>query len=52
MDGMEHNEGLFMFSKVGHGLGKLTQCDIQREEWLQARLFVLKNCDEVRPFLE
>ena len=49
---MEPTGGLSVFSKVGRGLGKMTQCEIEMEEWLQAWLYVLKTCDKVQPFIE
>ena len=48
----ESSEGLSIFKKISRTLGKGTPCELAKEEWLQARFYVLKNCDEIHPFLK
>ncbi|XP_052189903.1 uncharacterized protein LOC127799721 [Diospyros lotus] len=51
-DGVKTIGGLSVFTQTGRALGKATQCELGREEWSQARLYVLKNCDEIQSFIE
>ncbi|XP_058009289.1 uncharacterized protein LOC131183161 [Hevea brasiliensis] len=44
--------GLSIFSKVGRGLGASKTRDLDTQEWEQAYIYVLKNCDEVQPYIE
>ncbi|XP_058006762.1 uncharacterized protein LOC131182131 [Hevea brasiliensis] len=44
--------GLSIFSKVGRGLGASKTHDLDTQEWEQAHIYVLKNCDEVQPYIE
>ncbi|XP_057993145.1 uncharacterized protein LOC131174101 [Hevea brasiliensis] len=44
--------GLSIFSKVGRGLGASKTRDLDTQEWEQAHIYVLKNCDEVQPYIE
>ncbi|XP_057999327.1 uncharacterized protein LOC131178387 [Hevea brasiliensis] len=44
--------GLSIFSKVGHGLGVSKTRVLDTQEWEQAHIYVLKNCDEVQPYIE
>ncbi|XP_059292571.1 uncharacterized protein LOC132046040, partial [Lycium ferocissimum] len=44
--------GLSLFCKYGKTLGAPKQCDIEADELEQAHIYILKNCDEVLPFLE
>ncbi|XXG54137.1 hypothetical protein AAC387_Pa03g2094 [Persea americana] len=45
------HQGLSLFSKNCHPLGKGEYGYIDDKAWEQARIYVLKNCDEVLPFL-
>ncbi|XP_021743330.1 uncharacterized protein LOC110709416 isoform X2 [Chenopodium quinoa] len=44
-------EGLSIFAPSGVSLGKEKSKCLTQEEWEKARDYVLKNCDEVQPFL-
>ncbi|XP_021739803.1 uncharacterized protein LOC110706214 isoform X4 [Chenopodium quinoa] len=44
-------EGLSIFAPSGVPLGKENSKCLTQEEWEKARDYVLKNCDEVQPFL-
>ena len=46
----EHKSNLLIFSQLGRALGSGMTRDLHMDEWEQARLFVLKNCDAVQPF--
>lgn len=45
------HQGLSLFSKNCRPLGKGEYGYIDDKAWEQARIYVLKNCDEVLPFL-
>lgn len=51
-DDVESNGKLPYFEQNGRALGKDTLRDLTDEEWEQARLYVLNNCDEIVPFIE
>uniref|UniRef100_A0A803NB70 DUF4218 domain-containing protein n=1 Tax=Chenopodium quinoa TaxID=63459 RepID=A0A803NB70_CHEQI len=46
------DEALPIFSHPGRGLGAPTVIDVPKSELDQAHNYILKNCDEVQPFLE
>ncbi|KAH0722630.1 hypothetical protein KY290_005286 [Solanum tuberosum] len=44
--------GLSIFCQPGRTLGAKTPCELEADELEQAHIYILKNCDEVLPFLE
>ena len=46
------NEGLSIFKCMGRTIGKATSRVLKTEEWSQAHLYVLSNCEEVTPVIE
>ena len=46
------NGGLTIFKCMGRTIGKSTSRVLGTEEWSQAHLYVLTNCEEVTPFIE
>ena len=51
--GLHTAEGeICIFSHSGRALGSGMTRNLNDDEWLQAHIYVLKNCDEVQPFLE
>ena len=46
------NEGLSIFKCMGRTIGKSTFRVLKIEEWFQAHLYVLTNCEEVMSFIE
>nr|CAN75974.1 hypothetical protein VITISV_028848 [Vitis vinifera] len=44
--------GLTIFKCMGHTIGKSTSHVLSTEEWSQAHLYVLTNCEEVTSFIE
>ena len=46
------NERLGIFKCMGRTIGKSTSRVLKTEEWFQAHLYVLSNCEEVTPFIE
>nr|GLL16865.1 uncharacterized protein LOC110673961 [Ipomoea trifida] len=46
------NAEISIFSKPGRALGAGIARNLSDDEWLQAHIYVLKNCDEVQPFLK
>ena len=46
------NEWLSIFKCMRHTIGKSTSRIFKTEEWSQAHLYVLSNCEEVTPFIE
>ncbi|WMV07748.1 hypothetical protein MTR67_007374 [Solanum verrucosum] len=44
--------GLSLFCQSGKTLGAPKQCNLEANELEQAHIYILKNCDEVLPFLE
>ena len=46
------NEGLSIFKCMGRTIGKSTSRVLKTEEWSQAHLYVLSNCEEVTSFIE
>ena len=52
-DHLQPYEGLPIFSPIGRALGRgYVSRQLSQEEWMQAHLYVLKNCDEVLPYIE
>ncbi|XP_020270974.1 uncharacterized protein LOC109846163 [Asparagus officinalis] len=52
-DNRECNEAqLSIFRHSGRALGAATTRYLDEREWLQAHIYVLKNCDEVQPHIE
>ena len=45
-------EGLSIFKCMRRTIGKSTSHVLKIEEWSQAHLYVLSNCEEVMPFIE
>ncbi|KAG5614293.1 hypothetical protein H5410_014117, partial [Solanum commersonii] len=43
---------LSIFCQPGKTLGAKTPCELEVDELEQANIYILKNCDEVLPFLE
>jgi len=41
-----------MFYQPGSTLGAKEQCELEANELEQAHIYILKNCDEVIPYLE
>ncbi|WCJ26292.1 hypothetical protein M5689_008121 [Euphorbia peplus] len=46
------NIGLSIFSSYGKPLSKGTSKELNYADWKRAQLYVLRNCNEVQPFLE
>ena len=46
------NGGLTIFKCMGRTIGKSTSRVLSTEEWFQAHLYVLTNCEEVTSFIE
>ncbi|KAJ0965088.1 hypothetical protein J5N97_026226 [Dioscorea zingiberensis] len=46
------NGGLSLFSQHGRALGARKHCELEANELELAHIYILKNCDEVLPFLE
>ncbi|WMV40936.1 hypothetical protein MTR67_034321 [Solanum verrucosum] len=46
------NEGLSIFCPPGKILGAKVPCELEANELEQAHIYILKNCDEVIPYLE
>nr|GLL25173.1 uncharacterized protein LOC110631536 [Ipomoea trifida] len=46
------NAEISIFSKSGRALGAGIARNLSDDEWLQAHIYVLKNCDEVQSFLK
>ena len=46
------NGGLTIFKCMRHTIGKSTSRVLSTEEWSQAYLYVLTNCEEVTSFIE
>ena len=46
------DEGLIIFKSIGRALEKSTFCELSSKEWSQAHLYELKNCNDVKPFVE
>ena len=52
-DHLQPYEGLPIFSPIGRAIGRgYVSRQLSQEEWMQAHLYVLKNCDEVLPYIE
>ncbi|XP_020271111.1 uncharacterized protein LOC109846297 [Asparagus officinalis] len=47
-----HKRQLSIFRHSGRALGAATTRYLDEREWLQAHIYVLKNCDEVQPHIE
>ena len=47
-----HDESLAIFSHSGRQLGAQTVRDLEKHELNEAHIYILKNCDEVQPFLK
>ncbi|XP_020249180.1 uncharacterized protein LOC109826563 [Asparagus officinalis] len=47
-----HEAHLSIFRHSGRALGAATTRYLDEREWLQAHIYVLKNCDEVQPHIE
>ena len=45
-------EGLIIFKCIGRSLGMHTCRELSSEEWAQAHLYVLTNCEDVIPFIK
>ena len=50
--GERRNNGLSVFTKIGKPLGQGNINVLSHENWKQAQLYVIKNCDEAQPFIE
>lgn len=44
--------GLSIFCEPGRNLGARTPCELEEDEFEQAHIYILKNFDEVLPFLD
>ena len=49
---VESSKRLSIFKQIGRAPGKATPLELSREDLSKAHLYVLKNCDEVRPIIE
>ena len=50
---VENDGGLSIFNHPGHGLGsQRVRTDVEKHELHEAHFYILKNCNEVQPFLE
>ncbi|XWS52553.1 hypothetical protein CRYUN_Cryun11dG0080700 [Craigia yunnanensis] len=49
---VESSKKLSVFKQIGRAPGKATPQELSREDLSKAHLYVLKNYDEVRPFIE
>ncbi|XP_021749928.1 uncharacterized protein LOC110715651 [Chenopodium quinoa] len=47
-----HVDALPIFSHPGRALGAATVRDLEKSELDEAHIYILKNCDEVQPFLQ
>jgi len=50
-DGDTKEKKLFIFSHGGRPLGASKMCNLNAREREKAHLYILKNCEEVPPFL-
>ncbi|KAH0698096.1 hypothetical protein KY289_015578, partial [Solanum tuberosum] len=48
----QSNGGLSLFCQPGRTLGAKTPFELEADELEQAHIYILKNCDEVLPYLE
>ncbi|KAK6789163.1 hypothetical protein RDI58_012962 [Solanum bulbocastanum] len=48
----QSNGGLTLFDQPGKTLGAKTQFKLDADELEQAHIYILKNCDEVLPYLK
>eukprot|EP00268_Persea_americana_P047012 TRINITY_DN48698_c2_g1_i1.p1 TRINITY_DN48698_c2_g1~~TRINITY_DN48698_c2_g1_i1.p1 ORF type:complete len:142 (+),score=12.79 TRINITY_DN48698_c2_g1_i1:87-512(+) len=48
---VESHEKFSIFAGTGHALGKATLRTLSTDEWEQAHLYVLNNCDVIAPFV-
>ena len=46
------SNGIQIFSHLGWALGAARPCDLEQDELEQAHIYILKNYDEVQPFLQ
>lgn len=46
-----HDDTLPIFSHSGRSLGAASVRDLEKGELDDAHIYILKNCDEVQPFL-
>ncbi|KAJ8617961.1 hypothetical protein MRB53_014147 [Persea americana] len=49
---VESHEKFSIFAGTGHALGKATLRTLSTDEWEQAHLYVLNNCDDIAPFVQ
>ena len=47
----DYYEGLSIFAPSGTPLGKAKSRHLIDKEWMQAQDYVLRNCDEIEPYL-
>ena len=50
--GGSQHQGLPVFMKLGKPLGQVNIKVLSYDDWDCAHLFVLRNCEEVQPFME
>ena len=46
------DEGLVIFKYIGCALGKSIFHELGAEQWSQTHLYVLTNCEDVKPFIK
>ena len=46
------DERLVIFKYIGCALGKSIFCELGSEQWSQAHLYALTNCEDVKPFIK
>ncbi|CAO2822570.1 unnamed protein product [Amaranthus hypochondriacus] len=51
-DGQKQTHSLFVFNYKGKPLGKVNVEDLTFDEWILAQVYILKNCDEARFFID
>jgi hypothetical protein len=52
LEGQKQIHSLSVFRDKGKPLGKVNVEELSYDEWKMAQLYILTNCDEVKPFIE
>ena len=51
-EGDVHIGGSLVFNQRGRLLGAGITRDLENNEWIEAHIYILRNCREVQPFIE
>ncbi|XP_052171518.1 uncharacterized protein LOC127787497 [Diospyros lotus] len=51
-EGDVHNGGSLVFNQRGRLLGAGITRDLENNEWIEAHIYILRNCSKVQPFIE